>query len=146
MILGYKKLFPWGDPTNFKLKILSGKKKHTIRQDKKNRWISGRKIQHAHGVRTKQYDHFADGECKSTQKIVIEEVDYEKDGNYIYKINVRGAEFIKAFCVKVDDRLLDWKDIVRLAHNDGFETTDDFFRWFIDGFSGKIIHFTDLKY
>ena len=65
MILCYKKFFPWGEPTNFKAKILSGKKKHTIRRDKNNRWITGRKIQHAHGVRTKNYDHFADGECKS---------------------------------------------------------------------------------
>ena len=65
MILCYKKFFPWGEPTNFKAKILSGKKKHTIRRDKNNWWITGRKIQHAHGVRTKNYDHFADGECKS---------------------------------------------------------------------------------
>jgi len=146
MILGFQTKFPWGTETNFKKKILEKKKKHTIRIDQHQRWKKGNSIQFATGARTKRYHQFEEGECKSTQKIVIEEVDYEKDGNYIYKINVRGAEFVKAFCVKVDDGLLDWKDIVTLAHNDGFETTDDFFKWFIDGFSGKIIHWTDLKY
>jgi len=146
MILGYKKFFPCGEPTNFKSLILAREKKHTIRQDKKNRWTAGRKIQHAHGVRTKQYDHFADGECKSIQKIIIEEVEYEKDANYVYKVRVRGVEFIKAFRVKVDDRILELNEISNLADNDGFDSTHDFFRWFFDGFDGKIIHFTNLKY
>ena len=146
MILGYKKFFPWGEPTHFRLKILLGEKKHSIRQDKNNRWRAGMKIQHAHGVRTKQYNHFADGECKSVQKISIQEVEYAQYGNYVYILKVRDMEFIKAFLVKVDDKRLDRADIITLAHNDGFETADDFFRWFFNGFEGKIIHFTDLKY
>lgn len=146
MILGYKKFFPWGKPTNFKPKILSGKKKHSLRWDKKNRWISGRKIQHAHGVRTKQYDHFANGECKSTQIIEILEVDYRTDKSYTYTEEIRGVVFWKSFIVKIDGNILGITQIAVLAYNDGFDSTDDFFRWFIYGFSGKIIHWTDLKY
>ena len=148
MILGYKKFFPWGVPTNFKAKILSGKKKHSLRQDKKNRWITGRKIQHAHEVRTKNYDHFADGECKSVQKIEIysPEILIANGFNYTYYFTKRAIWSYKYFVVLVDEKALEWKEIVTLAHNDGFETTHDFFRWFSNGFEGKIIHFTDLKY
>ncbi len=129
MILGYKKLFPWGEPTNFKTKILSGKKKHSLRQDKNNRWHAGMKIQHAHGVRTKQYDHFANGECKSTQIIRIIIHDNPKYGS-----------------VYIDGKTLSPFEIQQLSYNDGFDSVSDFFRWFFDGFEGKIIHFTDLRY
>lgn len=33
-----------------------------------------------------------------------------------------------------------------LARNDGFDTLSEFFEWFHEDFSGKIIHWTDLKY
>jgi len=144
MILGYKKKFPWGTETNFKRKILDGTKKHTMREDSHDRWHAGKKIQHAHGVRTKQYDHFADGECKSTQKVSIQQWDpVTNDNYYVYFKNM--APF-KRFVVKVDDRVLSIDEICQLSHNDGFDLVHDFFRWFFDGFEGKIIHFTDLKY
>jgi len=149
MILGYKKRFPWGSETNFKRKILEDIKKHSLRTDRKNRWITGRKIQHAHGVRTKQYDHFQNGECKSVQHIVIEELTVdtlEPDHFYIYDYQINGKPDIKGFRILVDDRVLSWEEIITLSRNDGFDTVQDFFRWFFDGFNGKIIHFTDLKY
>lgn len=34
----------------------------------------------------------------------------------------------------------------QLAQNDGFETTEDFFAYFNEDFTGKIIHWTDKKY
>lgn len=37
-------------------------------------------------------------------------------------------------------------DITELVLNDGFESTEQFFSWFSKGFTGKIIHWTDLKY
>lgn len=142
MILGYKKIFPWGEPTNFKPKIIYGQKKHTLRQDKKNRWVAGRKIQHAHGVRSKQYDHFADGECKSIQKIEITVSD-EFDTDAFIMLFSRKTKY---FIVKIDERQLNNSEIITLAMNDGFRSLYDFFRWFKKGFSGKIIHFTDLRY
>jgi len=150
MILGYKKYTPWKAFTCFAAKIIAGQKKHTLRIDKNNRWIPGRKIQHAHGVRTKQYEQFASGECKSTQRIIIEAAEegnhFAFGANYTYYYK-KGKTFkFKNFRVRVDEKILEWKEIVTLAHNDGFETADDFFRWFFKGFKGKIIHFTDLRY
>ena len=37
-------------------------------------------------------------------------------------------------------------EMLQLAHNDGFDTIDDFFAYFNEDFIGKIIHWTDLKY
>ena len=147
MILGYKLLWPWGGFTNFAKKILEDTKKHSIRVDKKNRWRAGMKIQHAHGVRTKRYIMFLEGECKSVQKIKIEKFDgVLTDDYYIYKVLHKGIEFIMGFKVIVDDKVLSHETIAILAKNDGFDSTSDFFDWFWDGFEGKIIHFTDLKY
>ena len=37
-------------------------------------------------------------------------------------------------------------DMERLAKNDGFETTDDFWTFFNEPYQGMIIHWTDTKY
>jgi len=137
MIIGYKKKFPWGTETNFKRKILEGTKLHTMREDPHDRWHAERKIQHAHGVRTKQYDHFADGECKSTQKVTIK---YWKSFVSVY---IDNDFFYNSTCRKggiISNRM------IKLIRNDGFESIEDFFRWFKVDWNGKIIHFTDLKY
>jgi hypothetical protein len=33
-----------------------------------------------------------------------------------------------------------------LARNDGFATVKDFFEWFSEDYTGKIIHWTELRY
>ena len=38
------------------------------------------------------------------------------------------------------------KRIKILAKNDGFDSVDDFFKWFDKDFNGKIIHWTNKKY
>lgn len=48
--------------------------------------------------------------------------------------------------VSVDERLLTYEEISRIAKNDGFANVNDFFEWFSSDFSGKIIHWTDFKY
>lgn len=147
MILGYKKYWPWGGMTNFAFKIIHGIKKHSLRRDPKNRWKPGLKIQHAHGVRTKDYMQFFKGECKSIQLIKIEKNDgVLKDDDYVYREVIKGVEFIMGFKVTVDNKVLSHETIAILATNDGFDSITDFFDWFWDGFDGKIIHFTDLKY
>lgn len=45
MILGFMKKLPWGEPTNFKEKIIKGHKAHTFRAG--HRWKPGHKI-HMH--------------------------------------------------------------------------------------------------
>ncbi|MFZ4546890.1 MAG: hypothetical protein ACOYN4_05630 [Bacteroidales bacterium] len=146
MILGYKQITPWGELTSFATKIVYGRKKHTLRADPNNRWKAGMKIQHALGVRTKKYVQFAEGECKSVQKIIIEEGYERGEYSYNYFFEKRKVWNVKRFRVKVDGKSLRRKEIDILARNDGFETTDDLFRWFINGFEGKIIHFTNLRY
>ena len=120
MILGFK--------PRFVAPILAGTKIHTIRDDPHNRWKAGRGIQIASGVRTKNYVQFYYGVCKSTQKIEIKYVD--------------------KFWVKI---LIDGKDLPTsryelLAHNDGFNSIQDFYKWFDKDFTGKIIHWMDFKY
>lgn len=139
MIIGYKKQFPWGKPTNFKLKILSGWKRHTIREDIHDRWKTGMKIQHAHGVRTKHYDNFKDDECKRTQRIYIGKTS-NKNSDLYYTYNGTNYGII------VDKNRMSNYQIGLIALYDGFDSTDDFFHWFEKGFRGKIIHWDILKY
>lgn len=128
MILGFLKGFQVNGSrkqTNFEDKIKEGIKKHTIRDDSKNRWQAGRKIHFANGVRTSKYNNFKMGVCKSVQEIHI--VDR---------------------MVFIDQRKLSLDEIDGLAINDGFDNTSDFWSWFDDytPFLGKLIHWTDLKY
>lgn len=48
--------------------------------------------------------------------------------------------------VKIDGRKLTEPEIQQLAWNDGFDNLVDFWMWFADGFKGKIIHWTELRY
>jgi len=103
--------------------ILNGSKIHTIREDKGKRWTIGKKIHFATGVRTKNYNCFKEGECIGLQKIIISPA-----------------------YIEVSGRILNYKEIKRLAINDGFNSVKDFLEWFDGHFTGIIIHWTDLLY
>lgn len=124
MVLGFK--------PQFEDLIQTGQKKHTIREDKHDRWKAGMVIHFATGVRTKLYEQFKEGKCKSVQTIRI-------DHDYIPLIG-------HCISVFIDDRSLPPDEILKLAKNDGFEDTSEFFNWFNKDFTGKIIHWTELKY
>src|SRR3990167_8335054 len=98
---------------------------HTIRQDKTNRWIPGRAMHMAPGVRTKNYKQFLYAECLGTQRITI-----DPDS---------------LFTVHVNDKLLVYSELKTLALNDGFNSIDAFFAWFNQPFVGKIIHWTSFR-
>jgi len=144
MILSFKKQFPWGEPTNFKEKILSGTKIHSIRDDKTARWKPGMQIHMAYGVRTKFYECFNKNNCKSKQYIYI--VNNEKirmvgiddspngPGDLFYMNNLESGDEAMRINVEI------------LAKNDGFDSVDDFFKWFHSDFKGVIIHWTDFRY
>ena len=125
-------MFPWGKPTNFVQKILciSGytPKVHTFRHG--TRWMSGKIIHFCTGMRTKNYKCFKSSKCKSVQraKITITHIPSH------------------TIWVLIDDRLLSDFEVSILAKNDGFESVQDFAQWFKDGFSGQLVHWTDLKY
>lgn len=134
MILSFKKQFI--EP------ILSGSKIHTIREDKNNRWKSGRSIQFADGVRTKLYNEFKTGTCISTQNI---EFKWTKQNTGLVSENWAVKVFIDGRDVYYDD----FPTIHNLAVNDGFKDVKEFFEWEAwnkKNFKGKIIHWTDLKY
>jgi hypothetical protein len=126
MILGFKK--------QLKQPILDGIKIHTIREDKNNRWIAGRKIHMATGVRTTAMDIFKTEECQGTQKVTFFWT--EVDENWTCK-------------VFVDQKHLGVTDLYDLAIGDGFSSIEDFLAWESwnkKDFTGKLIHWTDKKY
>lgn len=124
MILSFKK--------QFIERIIRGSKIHTIRLDPHNRWKVDNKIHFATGIRTKKYNQFFEGECKSIQKIKI-----------IYK---NGKHNHSMPSIYVDNKLLKISEMIKLAHNDGFDLLYQFIEWFNKDFEGKIIHWTNFKY
>lgn len=107
-------------------------KLHTIREDKSNRWKAGNDIHFVINNRTPQRFQFAPVmKCVSVQEI---EIDHE----------FQNADFQP--CVYVNESLLDSKEILTLAKNDGFESVEEFFYYFDTDFKGKIIHWTELNY
>lgn len=170
MILSYKQKFPWGAPTYFREQIQNGinknsqfiiktkdkpdvvidnEKIHSIRDDVHNRWKPGMIIQHAYGVRTKQYNCFATGQCISTQILELKAIDWRdavQNPREIKAIESMSDKEPKVFQLFVDGRRLNGAEIHDIARNDGFDSTEDFFRWFDKPCIKKIIHFTDFKY
>jgi hypothetical protein len=139
MILSYKKQFPWGAPTDFEQKIIAGTKIHTFREDPHGRWKPGRKIHHATGVRTKNYNCFQEDDCEDVQPVHIEWSKRSKNFVTIYIANT-------VFYTNQGGITINFHGMCRLARNDGFECTADFFKWFNTDFRGKIIHWTDFRY
>jgi hypothetical protein len=136
MVIGFKEQFV--EP------ILDGKKIHTIREDATNRWVKGRVMHMATGVRTKKYNQFNEEICNGTQKF---EIKWSKNNKGLVSEN-RGVQvFIDGVNVTnhtfgVFDEML----VEVLARNDGFATVKDFFEWFSEDYTGKIIHWTELRY
>lgn len=133
MILGFKKQFPDGQPTEFKEQILEGIKIHSMRSG--DRWRAGMPIQMAYGVRTKAYEQFNKGiselsKCISTQKIVM---------------TINGG-YMRVF---IDDCFLSESLVELLIVQDGLNR-NSFISWFfpngIEEWRGQIIHWTNFKY
>ncbi|WP_317899443.1 hypothetical protein [Aurantibacillus circumpalustris] len=116
MVIGFNKKFV--EP------ILKGVKVHTIREDKNNRWKAGMLMHMATGVRTKQYKEFAKTLCECTCGIEIEP--QAKTVQLIHSI--KESEFLGDNGIKT------------LAKNDGFNSVEDFWKWFNKPFVGKLIY------
>ena len=110
-------------------------KLHTIRKDDKQRWKRGTKIDFFINCRQKDMFRFAPQlPVISTQRVFMTYA-----YNDIIEISVNGNY--------INDRK-------QFAINDGFDTYEDFFNYFYsiikksehEAFSGKIIHWTDLRY
>jgi uncharacterized protein YqfB (UPF0267 family) len=121
-------------------KILAGTKKQTIREDKTNRWKVGNCIHFATGVRTKNYKQFASGTVANIKCILIQyfELNSTHAANHVnnpYLIKHKN----KSVRVWIGSKILTQDEITKLATDDGFDTTKDFFNWFDKDFEGKII-------
>lgn len=102
-------------------------KLHTIREDKADRWKPGIDIHMViHNRTPNRYQFVPVMECTAVQ--VIEMVPTPWD-----------------LCVYIGDRLLNPAEMEKLARNDGFDSLDDFNEYFREDFTGKIIHWTDLR-
>lgn len=126
---------------------MNNPKIHTIREDAKDRWKPGTKIDFFINCRQKNMFRFAPVlPVVSVQKIEIKWFDDGKIkqvsvfidgkiyGTVCYNFGVNVTELYKR------------KKLDLLAQNDGFETIEEFFAYFNEDFTGKLIHWTDLKY
>jgi len=117
---------------------------HTIRADKKNRWKAGNKIHFVINNRTKDYFQFAPVlECRSVQEI---EIIWGKPENPLFDVRVYIDQ--KLFYQRIGGvssafRRLQMEELAQL---DGFDSVEDFFKWFSTDFKGKIIHWTNFRY
>lgn len=109
-------------------------KKHSIRQDKKDRWKIGHLIHFVYGNRTKKRECFHIFKVISIEYIAI--VYPPCCGFTVYVFDP-----VTQFGVKLND-----DQVFQLALNDGFDTVEDFKAYFHEDFKGKLIHWTDLKY
>lgn len=122
--------------------ILDGTKIHTIREDSKDRWKPGKKIHFATGVRTKNYNNFL---LKSVIKVQGIHIIWS---GTVMKILINGScvcNFNTA-AYHADYSGNGYKFLKRLAINDGFQSVEEFYKWFDKNFAGKIIHWTKYRY
>lgn len=112
-------------------------KLHTIREDKPNRWKKGNdthfKVWSGKPYHSKNINFLPLVECISTQKIEI-----------IYK-DTDGLR-MEIPTIYIDNDWIPFENIKSLAINDGFGSIEDFLNYFKSDFTGKIIHWTNLKY
>ena len=118
-------------------------KLHSMRVDENNRWQAGNKIDFFINNRSKKMLRFAPTvKCISTQTIEIIFNDEDK----VYQFSIDDKFVGVAFKDKIKKRFRFNEAVEQIAHNDGFESVEAFLNYFKDGFIGKIIHWTDLKY
>jgi len=112
---------------------------HTIREDKKDRWKPGNKIDFFINCRQKDMFRFAPVlPVVSTQKV---EIEWHRDSITGEIEPILWIEDMIFYKKNRQD-----KGMLQLAQNDGFDIIEDFFAYFKEDFKGKIIHWTDLKY
>lgn len=127
-------------PTSKPYALSFSPKPHTIREDAHDRWHAGRLIHPVVFNRSKNQFQFAPTlVCKSVQKI---EIKHRWDYGKIQEVFIDGYLF-----ASIEPSLhRNEQKLNQMAKNDGFSSFEDFFAWFDHDFTGKIIHWTDLKY
>jgi hypothetical protein len=116
---------------------------HTIREDKADRWHAGVMIDFFINVHTKAMYRFAPSiPVVSTQTIEI--IWFNKTRSL--EPSKYAPKRFNYLDLIIDGRLLEINEVEKFAHNDGFDSLEDFFAYFNEDFTGKIIHWTDKRY
>ena len=116
---------------------------HTIREDKNDRWKPGVMIDFFINARQKNMFRFAPRiPVVSTQEIIINWFSDVRD----LSASELAPQRFNHLDVVIGKNVLTISEVEKLAINDGFDSLEDFFAYFNKDFTGKIIHWTDLKY
>lgn len=121
-------------------------KLHTMREDKNDLWHAGVDIHYVINNRTSNRFQFAPvTPCISTQKVNIVYENREA-GNRRVMIAIDGRMEGGASFYPSGQLATVWGITDQLAINDGFESVEDFFKYFNKTCERKLIHWTNLKY
>lgn len=131
MIIGYKQEFPAGhrsagQPTHFRIKIIKGEKKHTLRPYSPAKWRRWRlvgEIHHCVGVRSVNYDNFltqANPHCYKRIKLAWENETIEVYILPDFQLDTGAGPPVR----------LDAEKRAVFIENDGFDCEADFVDWF----------------
>lgn len=102
---------------------------HTVRRDEENRLMPGVKIALS---------------CSGLHLVFDEKV-ITAVQHIIIHIHI--LQYVKYLQVFVDGRKLEYREIVELSINDGFDDVNDFISFFgLGRYEGKLIHWTDKRY
>lgn len=127
---------------NYVAKDKLSHKIHTIREDKNDRWKPGTKIDFFVNCRQVNMFRFAPVlPVVSVQKVQI--MWFNTFGTNVARVFIDDESFA---CVKFEKEMIVTGKMLQLAENDGFDTIEDFFAYFDKDFTGKLIHWTHLKY
>lgn len=122
-------------------------KRHTIREDKNNRWIAGMLIHFKQwAARPYHSENKSFAPVVKVSQVETIEIKYHHDKEVtkasVYLSHVKIGEAIWVNCQLKNSSFT----LEKLIQNDGFDTVNEFFEYFDKDFSGKIIHWTDLDY
>lgn len=119
-------------------------KLHTIRRDKEDVLHPGLEVELV--FRSKGREHMKFGaltKIESTQNFIVKYL--RKRGETKAQIFVDGVLIGETIWVHCQLKNCS-STLEALIRNDGFDSVNSFFEWFSEDFSGKIIHWTGLKY
>ena len=128
-----------------KLRTIPGKI-HSIREDKNDRWRPGIIIDFFINVRQKNMLRFAPKIPVTTTQRFCLEWHRNKDST-VARIYIDRRSFACVIWNKghEDNPIITGK-LLEFAQNDGFDTIDEFFKYFNTDFKGKLIHWTNKTY
>jgi hypothetical protein len=116
---------------------------HTIREDKTNRWKVGSNIHFVINNRTKNRFQFAP--VVPVVRIQFIKISYIP-GSIFPLILILDEGTLKNVLDPIENHFEYITQISDLAQNDGFDSWQEFLKYFNQDYFGKIIHWTDFKY